>query len=100
MILAVVFFIFGFIVSLVVTPWVIAFSRKRAIGLDDPNANRKRHTEPISRMGGLPIVVALSLGLVGILLWKGAGILNWQPVLIGSLLMFGLGFWDDLRPLG
>ncbi len=100
MILAVVFFIFGFIVSLVATPWVIAFSRARAIGLDDPNSNRKRHTEPISRMGGVPIVVALSLALVGILAEKGTGVLNWPPVLVGSLLIFGLGFWDDLRPLG
>src|SRR5271170_2961765 len=100
MILAIVFFLFGFFVSILATPWVIAFSRQRSIGLDDPNANRKRHTEPISRLGGVPIVVALSLGLVGILIEKGTGALNWKPVLVGSLLMFGLGFLDDLRPLG
>lgn len=100
MILAVVFFLFGVVVSLVATPWVIAFSRARAIGLDDPNANRKRHAEPISRLGGAPILVALTLGLVGILFEKGSGALSWRPVLLGSLLMFGLGFWDDLKPLG
>lgn len=101
MILAVVFFIFAFIVSLVATPWVIAFSRNRSVGIDDPNETRKRHTEPISRLGGVPIVLALTLGLVGILIWKEKSApLNWKPVLLGSLLMFGLGFWDDLKSLG
>ncbi len=100
MILAVVFFLFGMLVSMLVTPWVIAVSKARAIGLDDPDANRKRHTEPISRLGGVPIVAALSLALVWILLAKGNGVLNWQPVFIGSLLIFGLGLCDDLKPLG
>ncbi|MGB8353510.1 MAG: MraY family glycosyltransferase [Chthoniobacteraceae bacterium] len=100
MILALIFCIFGFIVSLVATPWVINFSRVRGIGLDAPNATRKRHTEPISRIGGIPIMVALSFGLVGILLAKGNLVLNWRPVFVGSVLIFGLGFWDDLANLG
>jgi len=100
MILALVFFIFGFVVSLVATPWVINFSRTRQLGLDDPNANRKRHTEPISRLGGLPIVIALSLSLIGILIAKDTHALNWQPVFVGSILIFGLGLWDDLKQLG
>jgi UDP-GlcNAc:undecaprenyl-phosphate GlcNAc-1-phosphate transferase len=100
MILALVFFIFGFCVTILATPWVIAFSKLRGLGLDDPNANRKRHTEPISRLGGLPVMVGISLGLLGILLAKDGHPLNWRPVLVGSALIFGLGFWDDLKPLG
>jgi UDP-GlcNAc:undecaprenyl-phosphate GlcNAc-1-phosphate transferase len=26
--------------------------------------------------------------------------MDWFPILLGSLLMFGLGFWDDLKPIG
>ena len=100
MIRAIFFFLFGVLVSLGATPWIIAFSKARSVGLDDPNANRKRHKEPISRLGGVPIMLALTLGLILIIWQKGSGVLNWPPVLIGSLLMFGLGFWDDLKPLG
>lgn len=103
MIFAIVFFLFGFMVSLVATPWVIAYSGKRNVGLDDPNANRKRHKEPISRLGGVPVVIALSLGLAAILITKNYYHLpfsNWRPVMLGSLLMFALGLVDDLRPLG
>lgn len=100
MILALVFFFFGFLFALLATPAVIHFSNTRGIGMDDPNATRKRHVQPVSRLGGLPIVMALTLGLVGILAVKDGHALNWSPVLIGSLLIFGLGFWDDLKPLG
>src|SRR5262249_48622288 len=102
MILAIVFLLLGFIVSLVATPWIIAYSRQRAVGLDAPNATRKRHTEAISRLGGVPVFISLSLGLAGILFAKNIYHLplNWRPVMLGSLLMFGLGLVDDLRPLG
>lgn len=100
MILSFIFFIFGFLVAIVMTPWIIDFSGKRHLGLDDPNSNRKRHIQPISRLGGVPIVIAITVALGGILLEKGTHPLHWRPVLIGSLLIFGLGLWDDLKPLG
>ena len=99
MILSICFFIFGFLVAFVATPWVIRLSH-RGIGLDDPNETRKRQDAPIPRLGGLPIMLAVSLGL-GLIFWAqpGQGV-NWFPILTGSLLMYGLGLGDDLKPLG
>ncbi|MCA1660142.1 MAG: undecaprenyl/decaprenyl-phosphate alpha-N-acetylglucosaminyl 1-phosphate transferase, partial [Verrucomicrobiaceae bacterium] len=99
MILAVCFFLFGFLVAFVTTPIVIRLSQ-RGIGLDDPNETRKRHDVPIPRIGGAPIMLAVSLGLGLIFFAQPAEAMNWFPVLTGSLLMYGLGLWDDLRPLG
>ncbi|HWB60326.1 MAG TPA: MraY family glycosyltransferase [Chthoniobacteraceae bacterium] len=48
----------------------------------------------------MPIVIAMTFGLGAIIWLKGDTALNWRPVLLGSLLMFGLGFLDDLKPLG
>lgn len=99
MILAVCFFLFGFLIAFVTTPFVIRLSH-RGIGLDDPNETRKRHDAPIPRIGGAPIMLAVSLGLGLIFYAQPAEAVNWFPVLTGSLLMYGLGLWDDLRPLG
>ena len=61
------------------------------------------HGRPIPRLGG----AALALAFVGVevLVWaaapaKRAATPGWWVVMAGSLAMFGLGFWDDLRPLG
>ena len=99
MILSVCFFVFGFLVSFLATPWVIRLSHT-GIGLDDPNETRKRHATPVPRIGGLPIMLAVSLGLA-LIFWAqpGQGV-NWLPILAGSLMMYGLGLWDDLKPIG
>lgn len=100
MIYALAFFLSGLLVSLVVTPWLIAFSHRSSVGLDNPDESRKRHAEPVSRLGGVPIVLAVTLGLGVILFFKQNQSLKWMPVLAGSLAMFGLGFADDVKPLG
>jgi UDP-GlcNAc:undecaprenyl-phosphate GlcNAc-1-phosphate transferase len=45
-------------------------------------------------------MLATSLGLIGILSVQPEHATAWFPVLLGSLLMYGLGLADDLRPLG
>lgn len=99
MILAACFFLVGWMIAVILTPWTIRLSR-RGIGLDDPNETRKHQEVPIPRIGGLPIVIA-ALGGLGVIAWVNPKpSVNWTPVLVGSVMMFGLGFWDDIKPLG
>ncbi|HEV7868170.1 MAG TPA: MraY family glycosyltransferase [Chthoniobacteraceae bacterium] len=89
----------GFLIAVLCTPWVIRLSAS-GIGLDHANESRKLQTEPIPRLGGMPLMLAISLGLLGILIGEPDRGSDWLPVFTGSLLMYGLGLWDDLRPLG
>ena len=73
---------------------------ERGIGVDEAIAARKRHVGKISRLGGLPIILALTLGIMVILAKRPQYSGQWFPILLGSALMFGLGFWDDLKALG
>lgn len=93
------FFVLGWIVSVFFIPWMFKVSR-RGIGLDDPNQTRKRQEVPVSRLGGLPIVLSLLAGMA--LNWwtNPKPSVDWAPLLVGSILMYGLGLWDDLKPLG
>ena len=99
MIYTLLFFALGFLVSFLCTPWVIRLS-ERGIGLDHAHETRKRQAHPIPRLGGMPIMLATSLGLIVILTARPTNATTWFPVLFGSLLMYGLGLWDDLKPLG
>jgi UDP-GlcNAc:undecaprenyl-phosphate GlcNAc-1-phosphate transferase len=96
---SVLFCVFGFMVALLTTPWVIRLAQS-GVGLDLPHEKRKSHVVPIPRIGGAPIMLATSLGLIVILTMQPQQATNWFPVLLGSLLMYGLGLFDDLRPLG
>jgi UDP-GlcNAc:undecaprenyl-phosphate GlcNAc-1-phosphate transferase len=99
MILSACFFLLGWVLAVVLTPWVIRICQ-RGIGLDDPNETRKTQAIPIPRLGGAPIVVAARVGVALIFWIDRKATVNWAPVLVGSVLMYGLGFWDDLKPLG
>lgn len=64
------------------------------------------HVRPVPRLGGLAL--ALALLAVHLLFWVLGGTSALLPVsavdrvliILSSLAMFGVGFWDDLRPLG
>ena len=99
MIFAICFFVCGFLISLALTPQAIRLGRM-GYALDSPNENRKRHSQPIPRLGGVPIVVTLGLAGIVILLIDPHRSRQWLPVFTGCALMFGLGLWDDLKPLG
>jgi len=61
------------------------------------------HQAPISRLGGvaLAVVFALIATLVLLLFPLEVGRAKACVVMVGgALAMFGVGFWDDLRPLG
>jgi UDP-GlcNAc:undecaprenyl-phosphate GlcNAc-1-phosphate transferase len=72
----------------------------RGIGLDYAHESRKKQTVPIPRLGGMPLMLAISVGLLVIFAVRPSTATNWFPILVGSLLMYGLGLWDDLHHLG
>ncbi len=93
------FLIFGFLVSVILTPWMIRLAHS-GVGLDMPGEARKRQTMPVPRIGGIPLMFSLILGVIVILLLQPLRSFEWFPILVGTSLMFGLGLWDDLSPLG
>jgi len=99
MIYTLLFFVLGFIVAVFCTPWVIRLSN-RGIGLDYAHESRKKQEVPIPRLGGMPLIMAMSVGLLVIFALRPNNATNWFPILLGSVLMYGLGLLDDLHPLG
>jgi UDP-GlcNAc:undecaprenyl-phosphate GlcNAc-1-phosphate transferase len=99
MISSLLFLAFGFLISVLCTPWVIRLAHS-GIGLDYANEPRKKHGQPIPRLGGMPLMLTMSVSLVLILIFQHESSAYWFATLLGSALMYGLGLWDDLRPLG
>lgn len=99
MLLSLLFLCLGFGIALAVTPLVIELA-ERGFGLDVADEHRKRHKKPVSRLGGVPILLAILIpsGLVWFLVADSRSIEI--PVLVGAIIMFGLGFWDDIKPIG
>lgn len=81
------------VVALVVTPWVIRYSKKLHF-TDKPNF-RKVHKEPIPTLGGIVIVISF---LVGILILQPASEYH-IPIICGALIVFLLGLFDDIYDL-
>ena len=96
---ALYYFVFGFILTVITTPWVIRMAHG-GVGLDVADESRKKQTTPIPRLGGMPIMLALSVGLILILCQQSAPAAEWFPILVGSVMMYTLGLWDDLSRLG
>jgi len=93
------FLAFGFLISVILTPWMIRMAHG-GVGLDVPDEGRKRQETPIPRIGGIPLMFSLVLGSMVILWMQPLRSFEWFPILIGLSLMFGLGLWDDIKPLG
>jgi len=90
--------------SLVLTPLAIWFCRRFGI-LDHPG-ERKIHTTPIPRLGGVAIALATAAALGAMLLYENDVTHRFDElwprlarVLGPALLIFALGIWDDLRRL-
>lgn len=92
----------GFLVSSLVIRLILRFANAKA-SESRTRAFHQTHHAPIPRTGGLALAVAFVL--VVALSWMLADMraLSHERLLviaIGAIMMFGLGFWDDLRPLG
>ena len=93
------FLTFGFLVSVILTPWMIRLAHS-GVGMDAPDEGRKKQAVPIPRIGGIPLMFSLVLGVMLILWLQPMRSFEWFPIMIGLSLMFGLGLWDDIKPLG
>ncbi|MEK7434075.1 MAG: MraY family glycosyltransferase [Cyanobacteriota bacterium] len=81
-------------------PHVVRFAH--FIGQMDQPDHRKVHKTPIPRLGGIAIFLGFLLSLITIeLLHRGffTSTTKWHGMIAGSILMFGLGVVDDLKPL-
>lgn len=90
--------IIAFIIGLFLVPLVIAYSEKKGL-LDKPD-ERKIHSHPIPRLGGVAIWISAILSFISLI------ILSYYPyrsllsgLLLGSSLMFLLGLIDDIYNL-
>jgi UDP-GlcNAc:undecaprenyl-phosphate GlcNAc-1-phosphate transferase len=94
----------SFCLSLVLTPLVRLLALR--IGAVDRPGARKIQTKPIPRLGG--VGVAMAAGLTVLLahalegvddLFIPVDLAAWTPMLLGGLIVFVGGVWDDIRPL-
>ena len=91
--------IIAYILGVFLVPLVISFSKKEGL-VDVPN-ERKIHTKPISRIGGVAIWTSTMLTflcLVFLSYYPYGSLLS--GILLGSSLMFLLGLVDDVYGLG
>ncbi len=99
MLISLLLFALGFLIAFLTTPWVIRLAQRSEIGLDESTENRKRHTGAIPRLGGMAIILALSIGQL-LILTSPTGATDWLPIMFGSVLMCALGLCDDFKPIG
>jgi len=89
--------------ALVLTPLVARVAAKYNV-VDMPS-DRKVHIAPIPRIGGVAIILAFFLPFLLPLFYStkilDLLVLDRQTLafIIGGLLVFGLGLWDDIKPL-
>ncbi len=97
-------FLIAFFISLTVSPLIrrLAF----VIGAVDLPGERKIHSVPIPRLGGVVIALSCAVTLsaawsIGRLnpSWVTIDLTSWWPVLIGATIVFLGGAFDDVRSL-
>ncbi|MEM7145824.1 MAG: MraY family glycosyltransferase [Verrucomicrobiota bacterium] len=98
---AILIFLCGLAVTVVATPMLIKLG-KAGVGMDTPDQFRKGHGRSISRLGGLPIFLSLLAVSACATIIQPALFTNskWAAVILCNLLIFALGFVDDIRSLG
>jgi UDP-GlcNAc:undecaprenyl-phosphate GlcNAc-1-phosphate transferase len=100
----------GFLISLAASYFLTPVVKVLAIErrwVDDPADQRKLHTTPIPRTGGLAIVAGFLVGLTffalgPILFSKEVTSVVRLPapqIILGALFMAGIGFLDDVKGL-
>ena len=90
--------------ALAITPRLLRTSLR--LGLVDQPDERKVHTSPIPRLGGVAIAFGLAVALgmaviVDALVPSGPrpDPRSLLPVISGAALVFAMGLWDDLDPV-
>lgn len=70
------------------------------LGSDAPDLFRKSQSEPISRLGGVPIFLSLFAVLSALRLTDNIHGSHFNALMVSNGLMFFVGFIDDLSPKG
>jgi UDP-GlcNAc:undecaprenyl-phosphate GlcNAc-1-phosphate transferase len=92
----------GLGIVFVLVPLIIKFSRQAGAFQRAPDIHHT-HKAPVPRLGGLALAaafVAVELVIAALYPEQRERTPGRMVVILSSLVMFGLGFWDDLRPLG
>lgn len=91
----------GLVVVLLCVPLVLKYSGRMRLAGRSPDLHHT-HKAPVPRLGGIALAAAfMGINLLSLLLFPRLGNVRDQLVIVsGSMAMFGLGLWDDLKPLG
>ena len=93
-------FIAALVSAVLITPLAERLARKR--GVMAMPGGRRRHSLPVPKLGGIPILVAYLAG-IAIIYWQippsGDDALRLRGVILGSLIVFAGGVIDDFREL-
>jgi UDP-GlcNAc:undecaprenyl-phosphate/decaprenyl-phosphate GlcNAc-1-phosphate transferase len=93
-------------VGLAITLLLIPLIRRRAVRMKPAETAwmfHQTHMAPVPRFGGLALAAALmTVAALAFVWFRGDSDLTATSLVIvfGSLAMFLIGFWDDVRPLG
>ena len=97
-------FLIAFLISLAISPIIRRFAF--AIGAVDLPGERKIHSVPIPRIGGVVIALSFAVTLAAAsnipelnVSWMVPHLTGWWPVLAGAAIVFLGGVCDDIRPL-
>jgi UDP-GlcNAc:undecaprenyl-phosphate GlcNAc-1-phosphate transferase len=94
----VVILIGAIIVSASIT--MLVLKKGGTLAMDAPDGRRKMHTQVTPRLGGLPIFLTLLAGFVVAALKFDGFFDRWWPLILANTLLFGVGFFDDVKPMG
>jgi UDP-GlcNAc:undecaprenyl-phosphate GlcNAc-1-phosphate transferase len=100
--LSILAFASALVASLALT--YVVRERARRARLFDPTDERKLHTQPIPRVGGVAIFWSVSLALLAMTMlagFNGAGLSGTKllVILVGGVAIHILGLWDDLKSI-
>jgi UDP-GlcNAc:undecaprenyl-phosphate GlcNAc-1-phosphate transferase len=92
----------GLGIMFLVVPLILGSRRLKSL-MERGQDLHHTHQHPIPRLGGLALLVAyigVEIFIALVCPEARSRISGRSVVFIGSLAMFGLGFWDDFKPLG
>ncbi len=90
-------FLLPFLASLISIPFLIKIANRYQLFDVAQGDVLKIHKKPTSIFGGLAIIIAMIIGLVFFSFQQQEFTSKIQGIILASLIIFLLGFWDDLK---
>ncbi|GAI01961.1 unnamed protein product, partial [marine sediment metagenome] len=91
------YFLLSFLTSLILIPFLKKIAEKKGLFDVAEGDVLKIHKKPIPVLGGLAMLTALIIGLLFFCFQKQDFSYKITAIIFGSLIIFLLGFWDDLK---